>query len=262
MIKAILFDLDDTLLWDEKSVKVAFQNTCYYAQEKTEVDPDLLEEHVRTAAKHLYSNYETFEFTKMIGINPFEGLWGDFNDNHEQFQKLKEIAPTYRNHAWITGLQRLGIDNQSLGEELAERFRTERKANPFVYEEIFAVLDQLYKSYTLILITNGSPELQNNKLQITPQITPYFKHIVISGAFGKGKPDPSIFSHALSTAGIKPHEAIMVGDNLLTDILGANRSGIRSVWVNRHHKPRNNDIVPDVEITHLNELFAALKNEE
>ena len=34
MIKAIFFDLDDTLLWDQKSVKEAFAATCKVAEER------------------------------------------------------------------------------------------------------------------------------------------------------------------------------------------------------------------------------------
>ena len=33
MVKAIFFDLDDTLLWDKKSVETAFQETCRLAEE-------------------------------------------------------------------------------------------------------------------------------------------------------------------------------------------------------------------------------------
>ena len=55
MIKAIFFDLDDTLLWDEKSVEEAFRATCKRAEEKYGVDPKI-EEAVRHAAKTLYAS--------------------------------------------------------------------------------------------------------------------------------------------------------------------------------------------------------------
>ena len=82
---------------------------------------------------------------------------------------------------------------------------------------------------------------------------------MISGAFGKGKPDPSIFEHALSLLEIGKDQALMVGDNLMTDILGASRAGIKSVWINRHDKERN-EVIPDFEISHLEELFPILEN--
>ncbi|NEU32323.1 HAD family hydrolase [bacterium LRH843] len=259
MIKAIFFDLDDTLLWDQKSVQTAFDATCEYAADKFDLDAKKLEEAVRKEARELYSSYETYAFTQMIGINPFEGLWGNFLDDHDEFRKMKEIVPTYRKEAWTRGLKALGVDNPEFGYELAERFPVERRNNPFVYEETFQVLDELKKDYKLLLITNGSPDLQNTKLDITPELVPYFDHIIISGGFGKGKPDPSIFEHALEKMGIEKDEAMMVGDNLMTDILGASRVGMKSVWINRHDKERN-EVIPDYEITHLEELYPILSS--
>ncbi len=257
MIKAIFFDLDDTLLWDQKSVQTAFDLTCEYAASKYELDPKALEEAVRAAAKELYSSYETFSFTQMIGINPFEGLWGQFLDEEENFRKMKAIVPTYRKDAWTNGLKALGIDDPEFGHELAERFPIERRKSPFVYEETFQVLDKLKGNYQLLLLTNGSPTLQKTKLEITPELVPYFDHIIISGDFGRGKPDPTIFEHALEKMGVTKDEAIMVGDNLMTDILGASRVGMKSVWINRHDKERN-EVTPTYEITHLEQLYTIL----
>ncbi|WP_077210840.1 HAD family hydrolase [Bacillus dakarensis] len=258
MINAIFFDLDDTLLWDQKSVKEAFAATCKVAQEKYGVDPEVFEEAVRKEARELYASYETYSFTQMIGINPFEGLWGNFLDDDDNFRKMKDIVPGYRKDAWTKGLEAVGINDPEFGQELAERFPAERRKKPFVYEESFQVLDKLKGKYKLLLLTNGSPDLQNTKLEITPELVPYFDQIVISGAFGRGKPDPTIFEHALERMNIKKDEAIMVGDNLMTDILGASRVGMKSVWINRHDKERN-EVVPDFEIKHLEELFTILE---
>ena len=257
MIKAIFFDLDDTLLWDQKSVQTAFDKTCEVARDKYGVDPKELEEAVRKEARELYASYETYPFTQMIGINPFEGLWGNFLDDHDEFRKMKDIVPIYRKEAWTRGLKALGIDDPEFGHELAERFPAERRKHPFVYDESYQVLDELKGKYQLLLLTNGSPDLQQTKLTITPELVPYFDQIVISGGFGKGKPDPSIFEHALSLMELNKDEAIMVGDNLMTDILGASRVGMKSVWINRHNKERN-EVVPDYEITHLEELYPIL----
>ncbi|GAE30625.1 HAD family hydrolase [Halalkalibacter hemicellulosilyticus] len=261
MLKAIFFDLDDTLLWDQKSVSKAFEETCKVAQDQYGVNAKALEEAVREEARKLYSSYETYEFTQMIGINPFEGLWGNFLDDHEHFKKMSEIVPVYRRDAWTNGLKSLGIDEPNFGQKLAERFPEERRKHPFVYEETFSVLDKLKGSYKLLLLTNGSPDLQQTKLSITPEIAPYFDEIIISGGFGKGKPDPSIFEHALARVNVQKDEAIMVGDNLMTDILGANRVGIPSVWINRHEKERN-EVTPSYEITHLNDLFTLIEQIE
>lgn len=257
MIKAIFFDLDDTLLWDQRSVKEAFAATCKTAEERCGIDPDQLEEAVRESARELYSSYETFPFTQMIGINPFEGLWGNFLDETDDFKKMSVIVPEYRKNAWTLGLKQLGIDDSDLGSELGELFPQNRRKVPFVYDDTFEVLDALKKDYRLVLITNGSPDLQNTKLTITPELVPYFDQIIISGGYGKGKPDKGIFEHALSLTGLQKDEAIMVGDNLNTDILGANRAGIKSVWINREQKEKN-EVVPSYEIQQLTDLYEIL----
>jgi len=51
----------------------------------------------------------------------------------------------------------------------------------------------------------------------------------------------------------------MVGDNINTDILGAVRTGIPSVWINRKGKERNKEIAPTYEITSFSELKVILE---
>ncbi|WP_077324896.1 HAD family hydrolase [Virgibacillus siamensis] len=259
MKKAIMFDLDDTLLWDEKSVKTAFRKTCNAAREKYDINPAELEERVREQARSLYAAYDTFPFTKMIGINPFEGLWADFSDEGKEFQKLKALAPAYRRQSWTRGLSELGIADPEFGAELAETFPVMRKNSAFVYDDTFSVLDQMGKKYKLLLLTNGSPSLQQTKLDLTPELKQYFNHIVISGSFGKGKPDTSIFEYAVGRLGLESNEVLMVGDNLRTDILGAVRSGIDSVWINRREM-KADDVKPAYEIERLEELLPLLES--
>lgn len=259
MVSTIIFDLDDTLLWDKKSIQTAFDKTCEYAATKVDVDPKQLEEAVRKNARALYESYETYDYTVLIGINPFEGLWGTFDDPTDSFQKMKEIVPTYRKDAWTNGLKELGIEDAELGYELGERFVEERKKSPFVYEDTFAVLNALKGNYQLVLLTNGAPSLQNLKLEITPEIVPYFDHIIISGDFGKGKPDASLFEYMMNKAGITAEEGIMVGDNLNTDILGSSRVGMRNVWINREGKVNEGNVTPTYEVKSLTEFLELVK---
>ncbi|MDO3412834.1 HAD family hydrolase [Saccharibacillus sp. CPCC 101409] len=254
-VKAVIFDLDDTLLWDERSVKEAFQAASRQAAERTGIDPEALEEAVRSRARELYAGYETYPFTQAIGISPFEGLWARFDKGEQpEFRKLQEIAPVYRKEAWRSGLADLGVENEALAGELADLFAAERRARPLVYEETYEVLDELKGRVKLLLLTNGCPSLQQEKLDGVPQLVPYFDHIVISGTFGKGKPDPAIFSHALGLLGVEPEEALMVGDKQSTDIRGALDSGIPSVWINRGGRAPHSGIVPVHQIDSLREL--------
>lgn len=265
MKKAVLFDLDDTLLWDERSIDEAFAETCQLAQETyRKINPEELEKSVRNTAKELYATYETFPFTKMIGINPFEGLWGRFRDDEDNFRQLSAIVPTYRKEAWTKGLQAIGIDDPKLGETLAERFPQIRRTKHYVYDDTYPTLERLVGKVKLLLLTNGSPDLQHEKLAGVSKLPPYFDHILVSGSFGRGKPEPALFRHALDMLNVLPEEAVMVGDKLTTDIDGANQTGITSVWINRKHKKRDHPIIPDYEINRLEEIHHIIEqlNEE
>lgn len=258
-IAAVLFDLDDTLLWDERSVEEAFEVTCQAGADETGVDAKALLAAVREEARALYESYDTFAFTKMIGINPFEGLWANFTAGSQpEFRQLQELAPVYRKESWRRGLQRLGVDNETLAQTLAEQFAAERRTRPYVYEETFEVLKELQGNVKLLLLTNGSPDLQQEKLDGVPELVPYFDHIIISGDFGRGKPDVSIFQHALDLLGVEADQAVMVGDKLTTDIKGGNAAGLHTVWINRVNRPHDPSNLPKFEIKHLSELHAII----
>ncbi|MDQ0875368.1 putative hydrolase of the HAD superfamily [Paenibacillus sp. V4I3] len=260
-LKAVLFDLDDTLLWDDRSVQEAFEATCAEAAKHVAVNPEELEASVRKEARSLYESFETFAFTKMIGINPFEGLWANFTQGeNENFRKLEKLAPGYRTESWTRGLAALGIEDRELGYKLGELFPAERRRRPYVYEETFRVLDALKGSYQLLLLTNGSPDLQKEKLAGVPNIAPYFDHIVISGEFGVGKPATSIFNHALGLLGIEAEEGIMIGDKLTTDILGSGTVGMRNIWINHHGLQSGDEIVPVYEVSRLQDILPIISN--
>lgn len=254
-IKTLVFDLDDTLLWDKKSISEAFRLTCEHAKAQTGIDAGLLEKAVREAAAKLYASYPTHAFTQQIGINPFEGLWAQFDESLPVFSALQRLAPRYRNDAWHQGLQACGIENWQLAEACAAYFITMRRQSPFLYEDSLSVLAKLQARYQLVLLTNGSPSLQNEKLRLTPELVPFFESIIISGDIGYGKPDSRLFEHLLATLAIEATETVMIGDNLMTDILGANRSGMQSIWLNREAKPSIEGITPTYTVTTLTALL-------
>ncbi len=51
------------------------------------------------------------------------------------------------------------------------------------------------------------------------------------------KPDPAFYTAILEELGIRPEEALFVGDSLINDVLGPQRVGIPACWVNRGGKP-------------------------
>ncbi len=69
-----------------------------------------------------------------------------------------------------------------------------------------------------------------NQLERLAKIAASIGAITVRGRF---KPSRSMFRLALIKFKRKPEEAIMIGDQLITDVLGANRSGIEAIWVRR-----------------------------
>lgn len=82
-----------------------------------------------------------------------------------------------------------------------------------------------------VFVTNSATDLTQMKLAVAgvadrgPIVTP---EIV-----GVGKPDARIFQAALDLADVTPELALMVGDTLSTDVLGARVVGVRAAWLQR-----------------------------
>lgn len=85
----------------------------------------------------------------------------------------------------------------------------------------------------------------------------------VSEVVGAEKPDPRIFQHALREAGVEPKNAVHVGNRLDTDVRGAHRVGLRTVWVVRGEAPPEPTpeqlAEPDVAVYSLAELPDALE---
>ncbi|SDM75668.1 YjjG family noncanonical pyrimidine nucleotidase [Kriegella aquimaris] len=98
------------------------------------------------------------------------------------------------------------------------------------------VLDYLSPNYKLHIITNGFKEIQEKKLRGS-KIHGYFDQVVDSEMAGVKKPNPLIFEIALRGANVRPQNALMIGDNLEADILGAKAVGFHAIHFNAHNEP-------------------------
>ena len=98
---------------------------------------------------------------------------------------------------------------------------------------------------------------------LTSPVARYFKAIVSSVDMECKKPDPRIFSEALSRLGSEPGETVMVGDRLDADIGGAKAMGMRTVWFrwNDKYKPEPDTELeqPDGKITGLFQLAEVIR---
>lgn len=80
------------------------------------------------------------------------------------------------------------------------------------------------------LVTNGDPDHQLPKLRALG-IESAFDAIVYGGTTTPAKPSTVPFEQVLDTLGVAAADAIHVGNSLSDDVVGANRAGVRSVWV-------------------------------
>lgn len=125
-------------------------------------------------------------------------------------------------------------------------------------------LEQLRAAeYRLGLITNAASADNANRLIDQCKLRPYFEIILISAVEKIRKPDVRIFQQALEKMSLDADEAVMVGDTLSADILGAKSAGLHAVWLSRRtHQPQSLftrvTIQPDAEIKSLSELPALL----
>lgn len=83
---------------------------------------------------------------------------------------------------------------------------------------------------TLAIVTNGATVAQKGRYAASP-IRQYIPYLFISQELGVGKPDPRFFDHVCQALDISDRStAVVVGDNLSSDILGGNRSGMDTIW--------------------------------
>jgi HAD superfamily hydrolase (TIGR01662 family) len=119
------------------------------------------------------------------------------------------------------------------------------------------------RGFQLGLISNASDLSDLNRLVDNSHLREYFKCIVVSSQEKIRKPNVRIYEKALRLMNAKPENAVMVGDTLIADILGAQNAGLRTVWITRRaNRAENNSviskIIPDKTIGELTELIPVL----
>jgi HAD superfamily hydrolase (TIGR01509 family) len=122
------------------------------------------------------------------------------------------------------------------------------------YPGIPEFLAEARKIFTLVVITNGPEYSQIPKIKAV-NLAAHVDHIIIGGQEPEQKPARSIFEKALKLANCKAHEAIHVGDSLVSDIAGALNSGITAVWI-QHQQPLDAElgIDPHHTVLHPSEI--------
>lgn len=120
------------------------------------------------------------------------------------------------------------------------------------------VLHALAPKYRLYIASNGTASVQYSRLN-SAGILPLFQGVFISQELGANKPSQAFFERAFSKIpGFQPSEALLVGDSLSSDILGARNAGIGACWFNPRGLAQDPKLLPDFEIRGLPELLSIL----
>ncbi len=209
MIKAVLFDFDETL--QDRTGAFEHYMDAFFAQYMPDLKGAQLEK--RKDEMRLHDN-------------------GGYFDRAKLHEKLKEFWK------W---------EDSPSPEELAERYVHTFCNFVQLYEgvpEVFKELKSL--GYTVGVLTNGPAYLQKNKVK-NAGLMPLIDFLLIGGEIGINKPDKRIFEIAAERLDIKCAECVYVGDHPVNDIEAALGAGMKAVRVNRGWFT-GKDLRPDVPV--------------
>ena len=115
---------------------------------------------------------------------------------------------------------------------------------------------------TLAIVTNGVASAQHGRIARSP-LKDVFAHIFISEEIGYSKPDPRFFEAVLDTLDIQDRSrAVVVGDNLISDIGGGRAAGLDTIWYNPGHHLPEDEAAPTWEAADYAEVQAIILPEE
>lgn len=227
--KTIFFDLDHTL-WDYDT-------------------------NSKETLRELYDHYQL----QAKGVTSLEAFNAKFNEINEGLWSLYDRgligSEVIREQRFKKILEPFQIQDTTLIEQLSHDYLYACPRKGAMIPGAIDMLEYLNSKYALTLITNGFEEIQGMKLK-SGNITHYFDHIVTSQKAGHKKPAREIFEYALGLHQHDAQEAIMVGDNLMTDIAGARNASVDSVYFNPAKKEHQEEVTH--EITALAELARIL----
>ena len=203
-IRHIFFDLDNTL-WDHRKnayLTIRELSSQQKIGEKYSIDFELFHD-----AYH--------------EIN--EKLWEQIRDG--------EIDKEYlRKYRFYNTFLRFGVDDQVLSDYFEHHFLDEILKYNELVPGAADLLDYLEgKAYKMHIISNGFQEVTERKC-ILSGIADYFETITSADSVGVRKPRPEIFQHSLDLARAEKSESILIGDDWIADVKGAQRFGIDVIF--------------------------------
>ena len=215
------FDLDDTL-WPVGPVIAAAESTLFAWL--TERHPDAVSGHSIESLRALRA--------AVAERHPAHG--------HDM---------TFLRHRALKDLFAAAGRTESLADEALEVFMSARNRVE-LYDDVLPSLERLRKRFPLFAVSNGNADLRRCGL------ADLFAGHVTARAVGAAKPDARIYAALLKMAGVGAGEVLHVGDDPITDVLGASRAGMQAVWINREAREWPGGLErPPRTITTLAEIF-------
>ncbi len=97
------------------------------------------------------------------------------------------------------------------------------------------MLASLHNDWTLCLATNAdvSDEADIRLALRRVDLERWLDKIYCFKTIGFKKPSPEFYQFILKDLGLPPERVVMVGDNYLADVLGAQNAGLHAIWFNR-----------------------------
>lgn len=218
-LKAVLFDLDDTLY-------SSFQAGDAYAYEKLAM----------YAEAHFGISGEQFARA--------------FRDSRQRLARQQPGMPPI--HDRVLGaqgaLESLGLNAVKYARAVHRVYWNAVFDKMEIRPGVYDLLDELKKrGIKTAVCTDMLADIQMEKLAHLGLID-HIDYLVSSEEAGMDKPGSPIFWLALQKCGCLPDEAVMVGDNFRHDVQGAMDVGIGGIWLNWTHLPRPEDDRPYTEV--------------
>jgi putative hydrolase of the HAD superfamily len=247
-MKAMLFDLDDTLIPEAAALQAGYDAV---AQRVWGAGSPERTESLRQAAGAVWRTGPAAAYATRVHFDHEEGLHGDLTADGPEAEALRAFLPTLHAQAFEAALP---PDARGTSPALVDVWRTARIRALTRFPETLDVLEHWAARLPLALVTNGVSRLQRDKLAATG-IDTYFSVVVASEEIGVGKPAPEMFHAALSALGVTADEVVMVGNDVDRDVAGAHNAHIRAIHVDRERRSATTEVVAD--LTQLADLLTA-----
>ena len=207
--RAILFDLDDTLIKAYAKPEEAWTRLLHIFAAHLDAHDAGAIERVRVA---IMAESRTF-----------------WVDQKTAARWRLDIAGA-RRLAVRLGLARLGRPDEALADRIADAFTEMRSKEYQLYPDAHGTVDTLRAAgVRLALVTNGASEIQRAKIERF-DLGHRFDHIQIEGEFGQGKPEPAVYRHALERLNVPAVDSWMVGDNYEWEVVAPQQLGMCGIW--------------------------------